>query len=150
MINQFTNTKSRSLKEWIDIYEKKTGEEVVFPKGFVTYWLPTRGFAQLKADAKSKALDVHMVCGDIRFWHDMAKLMCIQNNLDCICTICTRDVNAYMRIFNWGVAEEFNIDGFKRFVCRDEAGCKVIISPKSVDEKGEISYWVTQYLKERL
>lgn len=151
MINQFTNTKSRSLQEWIAKYEQKTGEEVVFPRGFVTYWLPERGFAQLKVDAEGSILMIHMMCGDIRFWLDMAKLMCIQNNIDHIASICTRKIESYIRVFNWEVVEEFNVDGFKRFICKDGAGCKIIISPKGVDElTGDVSYWVTQYLKERL
>lgn len=151
MINQFTNTKSRNLREWVEIYKNKTGEDVLLPKGFVMYWLPERGFAQMKVDVEGSILMIHMMCGDIRFWLDMAKLMCMQNNIDHISSICTRTIESYIRIFNWQVVEEFNKDGFKRFICRDSAGCKVMISPKGVDENsGEVSYWVTQYLKERL
>ena len=50
MMSQYSNTKSRSLEEWTEIYEKKSGEKAILPPGFVLYWLPKRGFAQLKVD----------------------------------------------------------------------------------------------------
>lgn len=151
MMSQFNNTKSKSLQEWVDMYERKTGEKVILPPGFVMYWLPKRGFAQFKVDKEGSILMIHMVCGDIHYWHDTALLMCMQNDIDHISTVCTRDVYAYMRMFGWNVVEEFDKDGDKRFICRDEAGCKVIITQRTRADDGKShTYWVTHYLKERL
>ena len=94
---------------------------------------------------------LYQVCGDIHFWHDMGKLMCMQNNLSHLATICTRDVYAYMRIFNWEIVEDFDVDDAKRFICRDDAGCKVILTQRDWGDDGKSpTYWVTQYLLERV
>lgn len=36
----------KSLKEWIDKYEKERNDPFVIPKGFDFYWLPERGFSE--------------------------------------------------------------------------------------------------------
>ncbi len=148
MINNEPMYKARTLQEWIDMYEKKTGDKAVLPEGFSLYWLPNRGFAEYKIDENSGILMIYAVCGDGKFWRDLGELICRLNKLKCISTICTRNVETYIRFWHWKIVEGQNKDGKKRFVCRDELNRPVILTYKGADDKGEPAYWVTQFINE--
>lgn len=143
------NAKTKTLKDWIKFYEDKTGDSVSLLDGFQMYWLAERGFCQYKIDIEGKMLIIYQVSGDAKFWHDMGEIICLANNLDYMSTICTRNINAYMRFWKWEVAEEFNVNNQKRFICKDVHGRKVIITHQGINDKGNPTYYVTQYLNER-
>lgn len=138
------------LGEWIKRYEEKTGDKFLLPKGFQLYFLPERGFAQFKIDFEGSILMIYQACGDAKFWRDVGELMCIMNNIDHISTICTVNIDAYIRIFGWKPYNVENVNGQKRYHCYDTLGRKVIATFKGIDEAtGEPSYWVTQYLRDK-
>lgn len=142
--------KGKSLKEWVEIYEQKTGDKAEVPKGFTLFYLAERGFASMKFDVEKKMAIVYQTCGDGKFWRDFAEMKAVEYGLDCIGTICTRDIKPYIRAFGWQILKEFEVDVSKRrFVCQDSIGREVIVTFKDFNENGDPEYWVTQYLNKK-
>lgn len=137
----------KSLKEWIDKYEKERNDPFVIPKGFDFYWLPERGFAEYFFDEKG-ILVVYQICGDIHFWFDLAKLICLAKGGHAVSTVCILPILPYLRLLKFKIVKKEERDGHFRFWCKDEAGRKVIATYKGTDEEGNDSYYVTIYVKE--
>ena len=142
---------SETLNYWIEKYERKTGEQFKVPKGFRLFFLPARGFAQFKVDQQGKMLVVYQLCGDANFWRDLGEIICWQNDLRYISTICTRSIKPYIRLFGWSIISEFEKNSQKRFICKDKQDRKIIITHKGKDTDEKLpTYWVTHYLRERV
>ena len=147
---KITRATARTITEWAKLYEDKTGDKAELPAGFKLYFLPERGFAMYKPDETGKIMLIYRVCGDAKFWHDVAEIIAYQLGLKCFATIITRNVKAYIRFWNWTIVEETTIDSQKRFLCHDNQGREVIITHKGIQKNGEPSYWCTQYLQKGL
>lgn len=99
--------KAHSLKEWIKIYEEKTGDNFGVPNGYRLFYMAERGFASMKPDLKTRLMVVYQVCGDGKFWRDYAELtFAVPMGLDAVCTICTRPIRPYIRGFGWEILDE--------------------------------------------
>lgn len=149
---KITRANAKTLEDWCKLYTEKTGDEVDIPEGFQIYYLPHRGFSLMKADFEGGILMVYHLCGDIKFWYDVAELLCQQNpQLRCISTICTRNIDAYCRLWHWEIVKKEEINGEKRYVCKDDLGRKVIITHCGyIRDTRKSKYFVTKYLYERL
>ena len=150
---KITRATARSPEEWMELYMKKTGEtNVQEPEGFTTFYVPTRGFAMFKADREGKILMIYHLCGDAKFWKDFGEILCGINGLKCICTIVTRQIDAYIRFWGWKkVKEEVNKYGRRRITCMEDGRRKIILTYKSTDEEtNDDVYWLTYYLQERM
>lgn len=142
--------KGKSLKEWVKIYEEKTGDKAELPAGYRLFYLAERGFASMKPSLEDKMMVVYQVCGDAKFWRDHAELYAATMGLDYVASICTRHIKPYIRGFGWSIISEQCINGQYRFNCQDSIGRKVIITHKDINDiTGEPEYWVTHYLNEK-
>lgn len=138
--------KAKSLKEWIEIYETKTGDSFDLLPGYRLLYMPERGFASMKPDFEGKMMIIYQVCGDAKFWRDYAELVSCTADFECAATICTRHIEPYIRGFGWETIEKEDVNGQLRYWCQDSIGRLVIITHKHNDEKtGEPVYWVTHY-----
>lgn len=138
--------KGKSLKEWVKIYEEKTGEKAELLKGYRLCYLAERGFASMKADTEGKMIIIHQVCGDAKFWRDYAELIGATAGFECVASICTRHVEPYIRCFGWEILEREEVDGHYRYWCQDSIGRLVILTYKHTDpDTNEPVYWVTHY-----
>ena len=125
--------KAHSLKEWIKIYEEKTGDNFDLPEDYRLFYMAERGFASMKPDLKTRLMVVYQVCGDGKFWRDYAELtFAVPMGLDAVCTICTRPIRPYIRGFGWEILDEQCKDGQCRFLCQDSTGRAVMITHKDV------------------
>lgn len=141
---------AHSLKEWIKIYEDKTGDTFGVPEGYRFFYMAERGFASMKPDFKTRLMVVYQVCGDGKFWRDFAELtFAVPLGLDAVCTICTRPIKPYIRGFGWEILDEQCKDGQYRFLCQDSSGRPVMITHKDVQPSGLPEYWVTHYCHKR-
>lgn len=144
---KITRSNAKTLEEWVELYTRKTGDKVDVPKGFSVNFLEERGFALIKAVPKDKMVMIYHMCGDARFWRDMAELAAVQSGMRYLAAICTRNIEAYIKFWHWTIKEQQEIDGQKRFICIDTLGRYVVITRKGFNDKtGEPDYWVTQYL----
>ncbi|MDR1702316.1 MAG: hypothetical protein LBR56_06030 [Sporomusaceae bacterium] len=137
-----------SLDKWIKRYEEKTKDKFETPAGFTLYYLPERGFAQFAVDPTTKSLIIYQLCGDALFWHDLGIIMCQQQGLHNLCSICTRNIKPYIRLFGWKIIKEEEIEGMKRFYCLAADGGNVLITYAWLNEDtGAPNYYVTQEVK---
>lgn len=139
--------KGLSLASWVEIYEKKTGERADFPEGYRLFYLAERGFALMKPCPEDKMMIIYEVCGDAKFFRDLAEIYACSMGLEYISTICTRHIKPYIRAFGWKILEQQEKDGQYRFICSDSIGRLVIITHMCInDVTQEPQYHVTQYL----
>lgn len=139
----------KSLKEWLDIYKEKTGDDFNIPQGFSILYLAERGFASMKPDFESKMMMVYQTCGDGKFWRDTAELYAAALQFDCIGTICTRPIKPYIRSFGWEILDQQCKDGQYRYLCQDSIGRPILITHKCIGENGIPEYWAVQYLNKK-
>jgi len=148
---------ARTLAEWIAYYEESLGEKMDVPGGFEIYYLPERGFAFMRPvvdDSNGvRTVFVYHVCGDARFWRDVAELMAMQNRLTAIITYCVREILPYIRFFHWQIMETYELgdDGsgrpMRRYVCRDMRGRRVVCTFHHVNDVNDKPvYTVSQEL----
>ena len=139
--------KPRTLTEWVEFYEKKSGERFEIPAGFLFQWMPTRGFSVMKPDIEGKILMIYATCGDGRFWRDVGEMLALNNGMTRLMTICIRRIEPYIRFWKWTVVKEQNRNGQKRFFCLDDVGRNVLITFRGFNNiTGLPTYSVTQWL----
>jgi len=147
-VNMKQKIKFGTPQEWIDWYEKKTGDTFTVPEGHTINYHERRGIITFKPDLKSGMLIVMYVIGDGKFWHDVAEMIAKQNGFRCVATICTRNVDAYIRFWDYKVVKEWkNKEGQRRFLTIDPFGRYATLTYRGIDERtGKDTYWVIQYL----
>ena len=130
-------SKPHTLEEWINFYENKSKEEFEVPNGFIFNWLPTRGFSLMKPDPEGGMLIIYATCGDGKFWRDVGEMLALNNGL----------TKPYIRFWGWKIVRQTEVDGQKRFFCKDNLGRNVVITHKCIcDDTHLPCYYVTQYL----
>ena len=107
----------KTLDEWIALYEKKTGEAFQNKEGFRLFFLPERGFCQMRVDGKLLVLS--QVCGDGQFWIDHSQIMASVTGCNAVGTFAVRkNIEAFIRLGGYRVdrTEEL-LNGLKRYFC---------------------------------
>ena len=145
--NVMEYSKPRTLEEWVQFYEEKSGEKLEVPKGFLFHWMPTRGFSVMKPDMQGKILMIYSTCGDGKFWRDVGEMLALNNGMTKLMTICIRKIEPYIRFWHWKITKVQDVNGQKRYFCIDELGRNVLITHRGVNKNtGQPTYSVTQYL----
>lgn len=138
--------KGRSLEDWIELYEEKTGDKAAWLDGYRLFYMAERGFATMKPDIEGKLMIVHMTCGDGKFWRDYAEMRGLELGLEAVGTICTRPILPYIRSFGWEILRDEEVDGKHRYWCQDSIGRKVICTYMCEGDEGQPpQYWVVSY-----
>lgn len=142
-----TRANARTFEEWMALYKQKTGDYVSVPPGFTLNFLEDRGICVMKPEADTGIFVIYDLCGDAKFWRDLAELYCRQNGLKCISTICTRRIRPYIRFWGWKIIKEQHINGQERYICKDKLDRYVVITFKGINEiSHRPDYWVTEYM----
>ena len=139
-----TRATAKTFSEWVELFERKTGDKYCCPDGYHVYYLPDRGYCQFKVDGNM--LLIYGLCGDAKFWRDLAEVFAQDMGLTALGTICTRPPLPYIRFWGWKIVREEENGEFVRYWCKDKEGRRVVLTPKHVEENGDVTYWVTQYL----
>lgn len=133
----------KTLDEWIALYEKKTG--VVFkpePRCKMAYF-PDRGFAEF--GAYKGMIIIYQLCGDAKFWKQVAEVLAMEHGFNHLGTWCIRDIEPYIKFFDAEIERVEELpDGLKRYHCRfKDTGKPVTCSPRYYLKNGKIGYMVT-------
>lgn len=136
----------KTLEEWVDKYETDRDDPFACPKGFECYWLPERGFAQYRF--VDGILVVYQLCGDIHFWFDLAKLICLAKGGHAVSTVSILPIKPYLRLLKFKIVKDEERDGKHRYYCKDEAGRRVVATYKNTGDDGNDNYFVTVYITE--
>lgn len=142
--------KGKSLKDWIKLYEEKTGDKAQLLDGYRLFYLAERGFATMKPDFEGRMMVVHETCGDGRFWRDYAEMIGAGLGFTAVGTICTRPILPYIRSFGWEILTDEEKDGKHRYLCQDSIGRKVVCTYMCDGDNGRPpQYWVVSYFNDK-
>ena len=136
------------LQGWIEKYEKKTGEKFEHQKGYKLFFLPKRGFCQMRMDGE--LLILGQVCGDGRFWVDHSRLLASVVGCKAIGTFAVRkNIEAFIRLWGYRVYRTEELpDGLKRYFGIHKDGTKGQVSPYGERADGSVVYMVTWEVKQ--
>lgn len=125
-------------EEWIELYEKKTGDKHELPEGYIEKYLPDRGYCQYGVSEDGKTLMIYETCGDGRFWYDVGLLICKEKGLKLLSTLVTRNIRAHIRFFGAKVEKEVTAeDGTLRLFGTTKSGEQLIAYPIWFDNEKE-------------
>ena len=138
---------SKTLEEWIALYEKKTGEEFKHDERFAFFYLPDKGFCEI-ADFGGKMLFVGQTSGDGHFWRDFTEKLARKLNIKVCGTICIRkESRAYIRLFGYKIDKVDEENGLKRYYCTSKNGGWYIMT-EFLCESGHKHCYVTWEVKD--
>ena len=135
---------TKTLEEWIKIYEKKCGVEYEKPdERTKRYYFADKGFAEI--GVSEKMVIVHQMCGDARYWKSIAEVLAMEHGLKNCGTWCIRKIEPYIRLFNVEIekVEELG-EGLKRYHGKfKDTGKAAIFTPNFKAKNGNVGYLVT-------
>lgn len=123
---------NKTLDEWIALYNKKNYEEFKRDEKFGLFYLPEKGFAEIVDSGKM--IIVNQMCGEFKFWRDVAEKLSRHRGYKVAGTICIRPILAYIRLAGFKIdrIEETNLGD--RYFCTDKrTGQKGQASPAGKD-----------------
>ena len=128
---------SKTLEQWIALYNKKIPEGFKRDARFALFYLPDRGFAEVMAT--DKMVIVNQMCGEFKFWRSFAEKLARQFNFTHAGTICIRNVEAYIRMAGFVPYQIEQTAQGNRYFCRDKhTGQRGQASPA-----GKGTYYIT-------
>ena len=121
--------KSRTLDEWIKIYEKKTNLKYEdTDKRMTRYFFPERGFAE------------------IGITNDMvAEILAMERGITHLGCFLVREPESYLKFFGAEIEHTEDVgDNLKRFFCKfKDSDKKALISPQGRMTNGNVRWIVT-------
>ena len=134
----------KTLEEWIDIYEKRTGEKFDRSNKYNLFYLPDKGFC--KVGQIDNMVIVSQTAGDARFWCNIVSEAAKESGLTRGGTwLIRKEVLAYIRLLGYKIerTEELE-DGLKKYYCKHKVTGKWgLVSPAGQNEKGIQTYFIT-------
>lgn len=133
---------SKTLNQFMETYEKKTGDKFVRNARYEFFYIADKGFCEI--GTTDKMVILNQVCGDGRFWKKFAEEIAKQAGFKAVGTWCVRKaIKAWIRLFGFKIVETEDLpNGLKRYHGVDEQGRKGLMSPAFVDNKHK-GYFVT-------
>ena len=133
----------KTLEEWIAFYEQKTGVKFKAEPRCRLIWFADRGFAEFAA--ANNMIIIHQLCGDAKFWKQVAEVLALEHDLRHLGTWCIREIEPYIKFFNAEIERVEELpDGLKRYHCRfKDTGKPATCSPRFKLDNGNIGYMVT-------
>lgn len=128
---------SKSLDEWIELYNKKIPEGFKRDKRFTLFYLAEKGFAELSEDGTM--IFIYQMCGEFKFWRFFVETLARKLGYKSAGTICIRHVKPYIRLAGFIPYKIEKTPQGDRYFCIDKnTGQKGQASPA-----GEGTYYIT-------
>ena len=134
---------TKTLEEWIALYEKKTGTKFKREPICQMAYFPDRGFAEFAAT--KNMIVIHQLCGDAKFWKQVGEVLAMEHGMNHLGTYCIREIEPYIKFFNVEIERVEELpDGLKRYHGRfKDTGKQATFSPHFKLKNGKIGYMVT-------
>ena len=136
--------KTRTLEEWIKIYETKTKLKYEKPDPrTVRFFFPDRGFAEI--GITQDMVVIGQMSGDGVFWKQVAEILAKERKISHVGTWIVRNVEAYIKFFGVEIEDvEEKESGLKRYRGKFKStGKKVLLTPQGKIRNGNIRYIAT-------
>ena len=111
---------AKTLDEYIQMYEKHTGEKFEFNSSFSFFYEPEHGFCEYRME--DTGLYIWQLCGDLKYWVDIGYKFCKMHELPAMSAYILRKPKPFIRALGFKIESTENEDGYKRYHCRNEAG----------------------------
>lgn len=118
---------SKTLDEWIELYNKKVSGGFERDKRFTLFYLAEKGFAEL-ATSDTMVL-IYQVCGEIKFWRFFAETVARKLGYKSLGTILARPIKPYLRLICFVPYKIEKTPQGDRYFCTD----------KNTGQKGQAS-----------
>lgn len=117
---------SRTLEEWIRIYEKKTSEKFNPKSDRQLVFDSEKGFCQLKISEGK--LFVYQVCGDGKHWRNFSEYVARNLGIKACVTYCVRkNIRAFIRLLGYHITKTKEKNNLKCFHTEDLDGNKAML-----------------------
>ena len=137
-------TKTKTLDEWIELYEKKTKLKYEQPDPrTIRFYFPDRGFAEI--GITKDMVVIGQISGDGIFWKQVAEVLAAERGINHLGCWLVREVEPYLKLFRIEIekVEEKEI-GFKRYYGKfKDTGKKILLTPQGKITNGNIRYIAT-------
>ena len=128
---------SKTLEEWIELYNKKVPEGFKRDKRYSLFYLAEKGFAEFGDSGTT--IVVYQMCGELKFWRFFAETLARKLGYKSIGTIAVRHIKPYLRLTGFVPYKIEKTPQGDRYFCTDKnTGQKGQASPA-----GEGTYYIT-------
>ena len=110
----------KALAEYIAFYEKHTGEAFAFKQPFSFYYSPEHGFCEYLPEGDT--LYIWQMCGDGKFWINLALKVCREFKLKYICSYVVRKPLPFIRNLGFKIVMKQNNHGYLRYRGKNKDG----------------------------
>lgn len=107
---------SRTLAQWIALYNKKISDGFKRDERFALFYLPEKGFAEIMDTGKMVV--INQLCGELNFWRHVAEKISRQLGYKVAGTICIRPIRPYLRLAGFEIERVEETPQGDRFFCR--------------------------------
>ncbi len=135
---------TKTIEEWIKFYEEKSKVKYEPPDNRVKqFYFPDRGFAEI--GASKNMVIIHQLCGDAKFWKNVAEVLAMQLGIKHLGTWCIRKIEPYIRFFGVEIERVEDLgEGLKRYHGKlKDTGKSAVFTPNFRNKNGNIGYIVT-------
>lgn len=130
----------KTLDEYIEYYEKHTGEAFKFNNEFSFFYSPKHGFCEYKIG--ENGLLIWQMCGDLKHWIGIAYDVCQKFHLPKIGSYVVRNPIAFARALGFKVRETEMDNGKPLYRCENAKGEILTAYP---DNDRYIFVWVVKF-----
>ena len=115
---------TKTLEEYIKMYEKHTIEKLQFNTGFSFFYHPEHGFCEYKIE--DTGLYIWQLCGDLKYWVDIGYKVCQKFQLPAMSAYILRHPKPFIRKLGFKIVKTEHDDGYYRFTCKNKAGEELV------------------------
>jgi len=141
-----------TFEEWVKVYEKKSGDTHKVIQGAVTLYDERRGYAQYGVSENKERLIIFEACGDGKHWYETGVVICRDNNIPAILTICIRNIEPYIRALKGKIEKKIPLDdrnGGFRYEGKNHLGKPFYAFPAWWDKEKQCNaYYVISFINE--
>ena len=115
---------TKTLEEYIKMYEKHIKEKFQFNTGFSFFYHPEHGFCEYKIE--DTGLYIWQLCGDLKYWVDIGYKVCQQFQLPAMSAYILRHPKPFIRKLGFKIVKTEHEDGYYRFACKNKSGEELV------------------------
>ena len=131
---------NKTLEEWIEFYERKTGKKFKPEENYKLLYRPDKGFCEISAS--DNAILVGAVSGDGKFWKSSADLLARYMKFNfCRSINIRKNIRAYLRLFGYRITKITEENGLKYIESKNKDN-KICGAFECIFEDGSHGYFL--------
>lgn len=115
---------TKTLDEYIEMYEKHTKEKFEFNHSFSFFYNPEHGFCEYQVHDGN--IYIYQLCGDLKYWISIAYDTCKKFGLKAIASFIVRKPKPFIRRLGFRLVSAENRKGEMQYIGRNKCGEKIV------------------------